>query len=78
MNFKTKWNIYFNYWLPWRKKSIITAIECLLSKMGIIPYIKMLKRNELKELIKKYKFSIIDTQTLYDSPPNYFIVARKV
>lgn len=59
------------------KKSIITAIECLLSKMGIIPYIKMLKRNELKELIKKYDFSIIETQTLYNSPPNYFIVARK-
>ena len=49
----------------------------LLSKIGIIPYIKLLKRKELKEIIESHGFFILETMNLYDIPPNYYIVVKK-
>ncbi len=55
----------------------INAIQSFLSKIGLIPYMRQLKISELKRIIEENKFSIIETHSLYDSPPNYYIVARK-
>ncbi|MCT4620156.1 MAG: class I SAM-dependent methyltransferase [Marinisporobacter sp.] len=60
-----------------QKKTFITVIQSLLSKIGAIPYIRKFKISELREIIEVGKFSIMETHNLYDYPPNYYIVARK-
>lgn len=59
------------------KKSLITIIQSLLSKIGLIPYIRRLKISELEGIVEAGNFSILETHKLNDSPPNYYIVARK-
>lgn len=36
-----------------------------------------IKTSELKGIIEASNFSIIETNTLYNSPPNYYIAAQK-
>lgn len=48
-----------------------------LSMLGRNPFIKRFKPSELEYGIKKQGFKIIEAKNLYDTPPNYFIVARK-
>ncbi len=59
------------------KITSITLIQSILSKIGVIPYIKRFKTSELERIVEVGDFTILETQNLYDSPPNYFIVARK-
>lgn len=59
------------------KQTLTIMIQSLLSKMGLIPYIKKLKISELKEMIAANNFSIVETRNLYDSPPNYYIAAKR-
>ncbi len=49
----------------------------MLSNINILPYVSYYKITELEDTIKSAGFSIIRTDTLYESPPNYFIVATK-
>ncbi len=59
------------------KKTLTTIVQFLLSKIGVIPYIRRLKISELEGIVEAGNFSIVETLKLYDSPPNYYIVARK-
>lgn len=59
------------------KQTLTIMIQSLLSKMGLIPYIKKLRISELKEMIAANNFSIVETHNLYDSPPNYYIAAKR-
>lgn len=58
-------------------KIFITKVQILLSKIGVIPYIRKFKTSELEEIVKEGNFSIIETNNLHESPPNYCIVASK-
>lgn len=58
-------------------KNFKTVVQSLLSKMGVIPYMRNIKTSELKGIIEAVDFSIIETSNLYDSPINYYIAARK-
>jgi ubiquinone/menaquinone biosynthesis C-methylase UbiE len=59
------------------KKTLLTAIQWVLSKAGFIPYMRHVTMSELEGIIKSCHFSIVKTRNLYKSPPNYFIVAKK-
>jgi len=60
------------------EKTFLRIILFLLSKIGIIPYLKILKIPELEELVANGNFQIVETETLYHFSSNYFIVARKI
>ena len=60
-----------------KTRSFQTILMSLLSKLGIIPFMKFYKIKELENFIKKHDFDIIEKQNLYINPPNYFIVAKK-
>ncbi len=60
------------------KRTFKTMIGYLLGKIGIVPSMKMFKMDQLKNIIKRNGFSIVETENLYDSPPNLYIVAKKV
>ena len=59
------------------KISLLNIIKHFLSKIGILPFMKMYSISELEDLVTDVDFKIIETANLYDNPPNYFIVARK-
>ena len=60
------------------EKTFLRIIAFLLSKIGIIPYLKILKIPELEELVANGNFQIVETETLYHISSDYFIVARKI
>jgi 2-polyprenyl-3-methyl-5-hydroxy-6-metoxy-1,4-benzoquinol methylase len=60
------------------KKTFIGMLLFLLGKLRIIPYTRFLKFSELEDLIANGKFQIIKTEDLHDTPPNYFVVAKKL
>ena len=59
------------------RKTFLTLIQFLSSKVGAIPYMRKFTVDELKGIIEEYNFLIIESQNLYDYPPNYYIVAKK-
>lgn len=59
------------------QRTIRSFLTSCLSKIGIIPYMHMLKISELENLIREGNFDIIEAENLYTQPPNYFIVAKK-
>jgi 2-polyprenyl-3-methyl-5-hydroxy-6-metoxy-1,4-benzoquinol methylase len=60
------------------KKSFFSILISLLSKIGIVPYTRNLTFSELKDLVTNGDFKIIETENISHSPPNYFIVAKKL
>jgi ubiquinone/menaquinone biosynthesis C-methylase UbiE len=60
------------------KKTILSIFQILLSKIGLLPYIKAYTKIKIREIIEENNFSILETHNLYDSPPNYYIVAKKI
>jgi 2-polyprenyl-3-methyl-5-hydroxy-6-metoxy-1,4-benzoquinol methylase len=60
------------------KSAILALLLFLLSKMGIVPYLKMFKFSELESLITDGNFQINETEDLQHTLPNYFIVAKKL
>lgn len=59
------------------KKTVMILLQSLLSKIRVIPYMRKFKISELERIVEGSNFSIIETQNLYSTPPNYYIVARK-
>ncbi|QLG46896.1 class I SAM-dependent methyltransferase [Costertonia aggregata] len=50
----------------------------VLKKIGVLPYLNFLKMGELKTLIIKSGFTIIESEVLIEKPATeYFIVAKK-
>ena len=60
------------------KKTFSNIFFLLLSKVGMVPFIKFFKISELEDLITNENFQIVETENLYHTPPNYFIVAKKI
>lgn len=57
----------------------LIALFRLLTKIGIVPYIKISKKYELEDLIATHgNFKIVETANLHHGIPNYFIVAKKI
>lgn len=59
------------------KISLLNRTKHLLSRIGILPFMKMYSISQLEDLVTDVDFKIIETANLYDNPPNYFIVAKK-
>ena len=59
------------------KRSLVSFLMPLLSKTGIVPYVRSFKAAELKASIVEGGFHIIETEILVQEPPSYFIVAEK-
>ncbi|WP_066505289.1 class I SAM-dependent methyltransferase [Abyssisolibacter fermentans] len=59
------------------KNSLTIMIQSLLSKIGVIPFIRRLKISELEGIIKGSNFSIMQTHKFNESVPNYYIISRK-
>jgi 2-polyprenyl-3-methyl-5-hydroxy-6-metoxy-1,4-benzoquinol methylase len=60
------------------KKSFLGVFFFLLSRTGIAPYMKFLKFSELESMIANGHFRIVEVEDLHQTPPNYFMVARKI
>lgn len=59
------------------KKGIMRSIFKFVSKIGIVPDIKLFSFNELTEIINVVGFSNIEAELSKDSIPNAFIVVKK-
>jgi 2-polyprenyl-3-methyl-5-hydroxy-6-metoxy-1,4-benzoquinol methylase len=60
------------------KSKFLGVFISLLSKIGIFPYLKILKISELEDLIDRGNFQIVETENLNSTTSNYFIVAKKI
>jgi len=60
------------------KRSFTNILILLISKIGIIPYVKLFKVNELERLIVNGSFKIVEKVCLDQSTQQYFIIARKL
>ena len=60
------------------KKSSLSILLFLLSKIRIVPYVKLFRMSELEGLIANGNFHIAETELLYLAAPSYFIVAKKI
>ncbi len=60
-----------------QEKSILITFMIWLSKLGIMPVMNRLTMKSLKNNIQQSGFKILNEQNLYNSPPNYFIAAKK-
>ena len=49
----------------------------LLSKIRLLPYLTPLETSDLEDLVANEGFQMVETESLEDTPPNYFIVAKK-
>ncbi len=49
----------------------------ILSRSGLIPYMRQYTTGSLEQSIEKHGFRILETASLYPKPPNYFIAAQK-
>ena len=59
------------------KGTFLNSVTKLCSRLKLVPYMKSYTRAELEVTIKQAGFSILKTETLYHTPPNYFIAAVK-
>ena len=65
--------------IPCFKEKIFLSISLtLLSKIGLAPDIKSFKAKELEDLIGNANFQTIENESLHQSVPQYFIVAKKI
>jgi 2-polyprenyl-3-methyl-5-hydroxy-6-metoxy-1,4-benzoquinol methylase len=60
------------------KKSFLNVLFFLLTKTGLAPYMRFLTFSELEGLVGSGDLQIVATENLHQTPPNYFIVAKKV
>lgn len=60
------------------EKSVLRFIFFLMSKMRLVPHLKLLKIDEFENLMISENFNIIETQTSKNPTLNAFITAKKV
>lgn len=58
--------------------SFISALISLLIKIGLVPEIRYFKNSELKDLITKCNFNIVEAESLNKNNTEYFIAAKKI
>ncbi len=63
-----------------KKKSFLTIVLPLLTKIGVIPSMRFFKASELEDSIADERFQIIETNSLNNlgSVPSQFIIAKKI
>jgi 2-polyprenyl-3-methyl-5-hydroxy-6-metoxy-1,4-benzoquinol methylase len=60
------------------KKTFLSILMSLVSKIGLIPRIVSFKISELKSIISNGNFEIVETECLCHYSQEYFIVAKKI
>lgn len=60
------------------KKTFLTMLLSLLSRIGIVPFMQFYKISELENIITAGNFQIIESEKLPNTQPNSFIVAKKI
>jgi 2-polyprenyl-3-methyl-5-hydroxy-6-metoxy-1,4-benzoquinol methylase len=60
------------------KKTFLSILVSLISKIGLIPNIVSFKISELKTIITNGNFEIVETECLRHFSQEYFIVAKKI
>lgn len=60
------------------KKSFLSILFNIISKMGIVPNLTNLKSSELENLIIECNFQIVETEKIQSKPLIHFIVAKKL
>ncbi|MFC2104458.1 class I SAM-dependent methyltransferase [Bacteroidota bacterium] len=60
------------------EKSLFRFIFYLISKIGMVPHLKLLKIDELEKLVISENFKISEIQKSNHPTPNGFMVAKKV
>jgi hypothetical protein len=59
------------------RKGFLSIFLFLLSKTGLVPYLNLLRSSELRDLVVGGGFRIVETEESDQTPPTYFIVAKK-
>lgn len=59
------------------KKTFLSILLLLASKIGSVPNIRSFKISELKDSIAKGNFQLVETKCLHQKTQQYFIVAKK-
>jgi 2-polyprenyl-3-methyl-5-hydroxy-6-metoxy-1,4-benzoquinol methylase len=60
------------------EKKVLGIFLSLISKIRIVPYLKLLKISEFESLIANNKFQIVETDSLDPTGPSHFVVAKKM
>lgn len=60
------------------KKTFLSTLLLLLSKIGLVPNTRSFKISELEDSIVNGNFEIVETECLHQSGQQYFIVAKKI
>jgi SAM-dependent methyltransferase len=60
------------------RRSCLGVLLRLLSKVGIVPCVNVLEFSELEDIIAHRYFRVVETENLDHTPPNHFVVARKI
>jgi SAM-dependent methyltransferase len=60
------------------KGRLLRCLVFIMRKLGLAPYVKSLKIQELEDFITDQDFQIIETGVFPASPPSRFIVAKKL
>ena len=60
------------------KKTFLTMLLSLLSRIGIVPFMQFYKISELENILTAGNFQIVESEKLHHTQPNSFIVAKKI
>ena len=60
------------------KETIFVKLQKLLGKIGIIPKMNIYSMLELKNKIANCNFEILQSENLHTTPPNYYILGKKL
>jgi len=59
------------------KTRLLLLAQKLLKLLGIIPFMRYYKKEELRQLFERCGFTVKDTDVLHPAPVNYYLLARK-
>lgn len=56
---------------------IMNVFQKILKKIGVIPFMKFYKKDEIDKIIKTYQFKILEEGILHENPVNYYLALQK-
>lgn len=59
------------------KEKLLLLLKKFLNKIGILPYLKNYKKDDLINLFENMDFQFIEDAILHQDPPNYYVVLKK-
>jgi 2-polyprenyl-3-methyl-5-hydroxy-6-metoxy-1,4-benzoquinol methylase len=60
------------------EKKLLGVLSCLGYKIGILPYVRSFRIDELEKLIADSNFHIVESKCLDNNPLEFFIIAKKL